>query len=685
MLSPDGKSLYVIAGNATQLPELASSLVPRNWGEDNLLLRMVDGNRFMFDEKAPGGWICKVDPEGKSWELVSMGYRNPFDMAFNKAGELFAYDADMEWDMNLPWYRPTRICQAVSGSEFGYRNGAGKWPTYYFDSLPPVVDIGPGSPTGVAFGYGAKFPSKYQDAYYICDWSYGKLYALHMKPKGAGYEADVEEFIAGTPLPLTDIVINPSDGAMYFTVGGRRTTSALYRVTYAGTESTAPSTGTDSGAEARVLRKSLEVFHGHKDPKAVATAWPYLGHPDRFVRWAARVGIEFQDVDTWREKALTATDAKTALPALLALIHVSAQDPAHRKPSDPPIDPALESKILHSLHLLEWSDLSHEHRLDFLRVLQVLFNRFGKPSTETVSHIVDRLDSIYPAKSRDLNVELCQVMVYLEAPSAAAKTVALLESAPTQEEQIEYARALRVLKTGWTPELRKAYFSWFPKAAGFYGGNSFGGFMKNIKDDAIANLSDSEKAEYKPISDAAPKRSPVTVASNRKHVKNWTLDELVPMVEPGLKGRDFDRGRTLFAEVACFACHRFSNEGGGAGPDLSGVAGRFSARDLLESIVLPSKVISDQYGAVTISTTDGQIVTGRIVNLSGDSININTNMLDPNLQVGIDRKKIEETRPSTTSMMPEGLLNTLNREEILDLMAYLLSRGDRNAEMFKQK
>ena len=57
--------------------------------------------------------------------------------AFNKAGELFTYDADMEYDFNTPWYRPTRVCHVVSGAEFGWRNGAGKWPSFYPDSLPP--------------------------------------------------------------------------------------------------------------------------------------------------------------------------------------------------------------------------------------------------------------------------------------------------------------------------------------------------------------------------------------------------------------------------------------------------------------------------------------------------------------------------------------------------------------------
>ncbi len=304
ILAPDGRSLYFVAGNATRVPELAGSLVPRVWGEDNLLPHMVDGGGFMTGEKAPGGYICRVTPDGQTCDLVSMGFRNPFDIAFNRDGELFTYDSDMEWDVSTPWYRPTRVCHVTSGSEFGYRNGSGKWPAYTIDSLPATVNVGPGSPTGITFGYGAHFPAKYREALYLCDWSYGKLYAVHLKPSGSTYSGELEEFVAGTPLALTDIVVNPTDGAMYFAVGGRNTQSGLYRVTYDGPESTreaVPAEGTAT-FEARRLRHELESFHGRREPKAVEAAWPFLGHPDRFIRWAARVAVEEQDPAIWRER-----------------------------------------------------------------------------------------------------------------------------------------------------------------------------------------------------------------------------------------------------------------------------------------------------------------------------------------------------------------------------------------------
>src|SRR5262249_31513588 len=309
---PDGKSLYIICGDASKLTQISSSRVPLIWGEDHLLPRMPDGNGFMKGVLAPGGYICKVDPDGKNWELISTGYRNEFDAAFNRQGEVFTYGADMEWDFNPPGYRPTRVCMVTNGSEFGWRNGAGKWPPYYPDSLPAVFNVGPGSPTGMCFGYGTKFPAKYQDALFLCDWSYGKLYALHLTPEGSAYRGEIEEFLNGSPLPLTDVVVNPKDGALYFTIGGRKTQSGLDRVTYTGKESTAPARGYGAGGEARALRHRLEAFHGKPNPEAVEAAWPYLNHDDRFIRFAARVAIEHQDPKTWQDRALAEKDPAPA-------------------------------------------------------------------------------------------------------------------------------------------------------------------------------------------------------------------------------------------------------------------------------------------------------------------------------------------------------------------------------------
>ncbi len=59
----------------------------------------------------------------------------------------------------------------------------------------------------------------------MLDWSWGKMWAVHLSPQGASYTATKEEFLSGLPLPLTDAVIHPGDGSMYFSIGGRKVQS----------------------------------------------------------------------------------------------------------------------------------------------------------------------------------------------------------------------------------------------------------------------------------------------------------------------------------------------------------------------------------------------------------------------------------------------------------------------------
>ena len=113
----------------------------------------------------------------------------------------------------------------------GRRSG----PTIIADTIPPVVNVGIGSPTGLVFGTGAKFPARYQKAAYALDWSYGRVLAVHLTPRGASYSATFEHFVASRyplrrsrdlPLNLTGAVVGP-DGALYLVTGGRDTAVAL--------------------------------------------------------------------------------------------------------------------------------------------------------------------------------------------------------------------------------------------------------------------------------------------------------------------------------------------------------------------------------------------------------------------------------------------------------------------------
>jgi putative heme-binding domain-containing protein len=693
---PDGQRLTLVCGNQTKLPKYDRTRVPPVWGEDHLLPRMPDGRGFMAGVMGPGGFILNVDKNGKNSELFSVGFRNQFDAGYNRDGDLFTYDADMEWDMNTPWYRPTRVCHVTAGSEFGWRNGAGKYPAYYPDNLPGIVNIGPGSPTGTCFGHGAKFPAKFQDAFFICDWSYGKLYAVHLKPKGSTYEAVAEEFVTGTPLPLTDVVINPTDGAMYFAVGGRGVQSGLYRVTYTGTESTVPVAvkPRPKPAEANSLeedpyraRASLEREMGNQYERLANIAEHYLASPDRALRSVARSVLELSIKHHSGDSALNSKDPTTALAYALALARVSAPCPQHAKPDRPKPDPALRAKILAALGRIDFAKLTDEQKLDMIRVYHVLFNRFGPPTEVEKKAWLAKFEPAFPTKNRYVDGEIFQVFVYLEHPKAAEWGLKLIANAPTQEEQMEFARALRVLKTGWTPLSQKGYAEWLVSANNFRGGNSLSGFLRIMREDFEKTLQPGERdaiAKLLDESKAGPKGPPVGPA--RAVVMKWTLDELAPKLEAAIKagGRDFDKGRKMFSEARCFSCHRYDNDGSAFGPDLSGVSGRFNPKDLLESILDPSKEVSDQYAATVFELEDGGQVVGRIVNLNNDIYKVNTDMLDPNLMKDVNRNNIASMKSSKLSMMPNGLMDVLKEDEALDLMAYLLSRGDRNHAMFKK-
>ncbi|MCE9606714.1 MAG: c-type cytochrome [Planctomycetia bacterium] len=723
-LAPDGKSIYLVAGNHTlppfqlktnspiqtmggarteqlhaTLPEGATSRIAPNWDEDSLLPRQWDSNGHAAGIVAPGGWIAKTDPDGKAWEMFSVGYRNQYDFAFNGDGEMFAYDSDMEWDMGSPWYRPTRVLHATSGSEFGWRSGTANWPAYYVDSLPQLIDIGPGSPVGVEFGYGAKFPAKYQKALFICDWTFATMYAIHMVPDGASYKAVKEEFVARNALPLTDVTIG-TDGAMYFTVGGRGTQSELFRVTYVGTESTAPVDRQEAaGAELRALRRSIEAYHRadvEDAAKAAAFLVPHLGHADQHIRYAARVALERLPLAAWQEQVLASDDAETVIIGVVGLARTA----------DTPAQP----KLLAALDKLNYAKLTEPQQVELLRAYQLVFIRLGLPDEGVRSVLGAKFDALFPGVSNAHNQELAILMVAMGSPGAAAKLMPMLSKEPGAAatvssdllarnkgyggsiatmlanhpdlQQYQLAFTLRNLKNGWTPEQRKEYFSWFEKARKWSGGNSYQKFLTNIDNDAFANATDAERLMLESLKVRKPYVVP-PLPKPKGPGRDYPAAEIVELSNAKLKGRNFKNGQQMYAAARCVVCHRFGGDGGSTGPDLTQLAGRFNVKDLTDSIVDPSKVISDQYKASVVETKDGKTYTGRIVSDAKDTITLVVDPENSSKVLEIKKSEIEQQSPSSVSLMPKDLLKTLNENELLDLMAYLLSRGNPQDAMFK--
>ena len=151
-----------------------------------------------------------------------------------------------------------------------------------------------------------------------------------------------------------------------------------------------------------------------------------------------------------------------------------------------------------------------------------------------------------------------------------------------------------------------------------------------------------------------------------------------------MKGRDFKNGQKMYAAARCVVCHRFGGDGGATGPDLTQAAGRFNFKDVAEAIIDPSKVVSDQYKTTQVETKSGKSYTGRVVSLSNDTITLLIDPEDSTRLVTLKKTDIEEQHLSPISLMPKDLFKQLNENEVLDLMAYLLSRGNPGDAMFRK-
>ena len=682
VLGPDNK-IYYIHGNFVKVPaDISPNSQHRNYAEDVLLPRQDDGNGFGVGIKPPGSFVLRMDKDAKEIELFASGMRNAYDIDFNADGELFTFDSDMEWDWGTPWYRATRIYHVVSGGDYGFREGTAKYPAYYPDALPPTVDIGIGSPTGVKFGTKSAFPTKYKRAFFAMDWSYGRIVAVHLQPQGASYAATFEPFIVGKPLNVTDLEFG-RDGAMYFTTGGRGTQSGLYRVTYGGDAAADAAPIDKEAATARAIRHKLEAFHGKQSREGLETALKFLDNKDRWIRYAARIALESQPVSQWQDQALKQKTKHGSLTALLALARLG------------PLN--LRDDLLSALGEY-WPDgLDEEQKLEVLRICSLAFIRMGRPGEGTAKDVIDSTAPLYPSSSPQLNRELAQLLIYLQAPGVVQKTIDLLSRAETQEDQINYIFHLRTVRNGWTPEDREKYFAWFkrdrsqdkrsPQVKKWFAdvereytdGSSFPKFMANIKRDAVATLSDTEKTQLASLITTQPVlERPKT---ERKFVKEWTMADLVPSLAEASAGRNFRRGREAFADTQCILCHKFGTEGGSVGPDITGAASRFNRRDLLETIIEPSKVISDQYQNITITKKDGDEVTGRLVEENDERVVLVVNPLT-NDRSEVKKRDVAKRAPSKLSPMPEGLVNILTKEEILDLLAYIEAAGKREHAAF---
>ena len=168
----------------------------------------------------------------------------------------------------------------------------------------------------------------------------------------------------------------------------------------------------------------------------------------------------------------------------------------------------------------------------------------------------------------------------------------------------------------------------------------------------------------------------------RQFVRKWKLDELKPALADLAKNRQHDRGAALFKSVSCMQCHKMKEQGGNIGPDLISVSkkmaeGKLNAESLLTTILEPSKEIEKKYRTQIIVTVKGKLISGVVLEETDTFLKLVANPLDKDAKViQVDKDDIDEREESKVSVMPAGLLDTMTRDEILDLLAWLIAAGD---------
>ena len=786
---PDGAPTIMI-GNYSFVPdEMIDASSPfRNYKEAQFLPAFPDawGLRDATKDGAHGT-VVRLDRDRKQYTLVFGGLRNSYDLAFNLAGEAFTFDSDMELDLNLPWYREVRSIHGIPGGDYGHRNGSGKFPPYYIDSLPPVRDVGRGSPVGVEFYQHNVYPAEFHDAYFEGDWSRGRVLYTALRRDGASYKAhtDQAEFVHGEPLNITDLEVGP-DGMLYFCTGGRGTGGGVYRVRYqsptsaprrptgvqavvrqpqplsswgwAALEETKASMGDAWGSELEQLARDRAAKgedraqaiymlqrHGPQPPddllsalttdhdaqvraavvyvagqqfgdgaKAVAAAalkdadalvrrraaealvrmglsadrpslapvadiYNLLNDADRFVRYAGRVALERTPRAQWTDRVLNETDPLGTIEGMVALINTAR--------SERDLEPVFERQF----SLMQKTDLSVDDRLRLLRAFQLAAIEAGDSVQPELRQRVYRLlIGQFPARDERLNRELAVTLAYSGQPEAIdAILTAMPAGDSNQPLQIHYVYALRTIHDGWTLEQKAQLTNWFEKAAAWRGGASFRGFINALFDASLDFFDEKEKElayrripQFAPLTEdelaarasaesAQPMPGPPHPANERaRGVESLTRQEIYEyqLFVPTRERADAAAGRAIF-ESTCGACHRFGTIGGDFGQDLTTLKGRFQKKDVLESILWPSRTISDQYLG-TIIETDRGIISGLVEREDSETLVVRT-AGEVERPIEIPKARVKERRLSTISLMPEGLLDQFSQREIADLIAFL--------------
>lgn len=577
-LGPDG-ALYVINGNYVKPPtdlDGNSVLVEdpiTKIGEDILLERYWDPRGHAHGIMHPAGVLYRTDADGKEWERISVGTRNCYDIAISASGEIFTYDADMEWDLGMPWYRSPRVIHFLPGGEYGWRSGSAKWPEQYPDSLPPVLETDLSSPVGVELGEGSAFPARYQQALFLGDWAWGRITVAMLEPKGATYTGRYEDFLQGRGVTVTDLEFGP-DGNLWFLIGGRGTQSGLYRV-----RPLEPNANPTRLADPPFLAARHALTEGGE----WSDAWQSQLEQSRELRYLMRNRNERAGVDALRKQIalLQLSEGDTRQELLDIVFSLARLDPASLPEAS--LRAALQDRVPSSAQVDEAHWLA-------LRAAMLAGDR------PAVRSYAEELNAGFPYANEIFSRESARLLTSLGAIDVGA-LFPFLGWDQSQESRIHYGLLLAELAGSFDVSEAVAYLMWEKQMAQTQGGLSAGGFIGAMGKRAREKMNEEVRsAAEEAMSALTVEPAPALAPVGREHVRDWTLADLQGALANA--SGDATRGADVYAQALCIQCHRVAGRGGALGPDLTAASLRFSQSDLLEAILDPMKDRTDQYGSL---------------------------------------------------------------------------------------
>lgn len=758
---PDGR-LYVLCGNNTGIDRTFAT------APDTPIREPV------------AGCVLALSPDFRECAIVADGFRNAYDMDFNPDGALFTYDSDNERCVSLPWYEGTRFYHVRIGGHHGWqspqRGQFWRMPPYFPDVVPPVADLGRGSPTGVACYRHVQFPPEYRGGFFLADWTFGRLWFVALERRGGTYVGRPRVFaqsVGDNGFAPTGLAVHPQTGDLYVAIGGRGTRGAVYRIRYPAGHGAidaaevkrlqpAPRPGQPLAADSRpkllsceeAIRKlgeataprearllairSLQVALGDLTARSAhGTVWEgyslreRAAGPETVRQAAAAVRSAFPSGDADLNRELTRTlamieDDDTELPARVLVPIRGSSSPVEdihyliilarlRGPWGDGMTErvagallALDRKIVATnlnrdrnwpLRIAElYAELARKHPAmhralvkhpEFGRADHAVFARApGIDRRRAAERFLDRAlkEADYPWSAAVVEVvaalpEEQTLPLFRKLWDRGGLEDALLPQLARRPEPSDSERFLSGLKS---PQLGlvRVCLDALQKLPPRREGTEALALVRCLRQLPEGREADALRERLGQHLERVSGQA--GLGSDAKRWSEW-FAQAYPALAPRLEGADgvdvaawrkrlagidwakgdAARGAAVYQKASCAACHSGAQA---LGPDLRGVAGRFSRDDLFTAIVQPSKDISPRYRTTAVALSDGKTYQGMVIYEAVDSLILQTG---PATTVRVPAEKIEGRRTTDVSLMPAGLLDGLRDAEIADLYTHL--------------